>query len=65
MTKTFHVQENIGKARYIVSYHDGVQTNRDGSPFFGIYIFHNKKKLASFVKGLQKEGYKERPYWHQ
>lgn len=58
--KIFHVQNNIGKAKYVVSYHDGEKKHRDGSEFFDVSIFHNKKKLAKFVSGLRSIGYAER-----
>ena len=61
MPKVFYVQNNIGRARYVVSFHDGITTNRDQSPFFDIRIFHNKKQLGNFVKSLISEGYKETP----
>jgi len=57
--KTFYRQDNIGKAKYTVNFHDGEQTHRDGSPFFAIAIFHNKKKLNTFTNNLKKNGYKE------
>lgn len=58
--KTFYQQDNIGKAKYTISFHDGIQTHKDGSPFFGIAIFHNKKKLNQFRSELINKGYKER-----
>jgi hypothetical protein len=58
--KTFYEQDNIGTAKYTVSYHDGIKTNRDGSPFFGIAIFKSKKKLQEFINKLLSDGYKER-----
>ena len=57
--KTFHRTDSIGKAKYTISFHDGVQTHKDGSPFFGIAIFKNKKKLKGFTNKLISEGYKE------
>ncbi|HAR39068.1 MAG TPA: hypothetical protein DCS09_11130 [Porphyromonadaceae bacterium] len=57
--KRYSVQNNIGKAKYVVNHHNGADTHKDGSPFFAIAIFHNKKKLASYVAGLRKEGYGE------
>ena len=42
MEKTFYRRDNIGKAKYTISFHDGVQTHKDGSRFFGIAIFKNK-----------------------
>ena len=56
--KLFNLQSNIGKAKYVVNFHDGVSTHKDGSPFFGIAIFHNKKKLAKFTKSLTEQGYR-------
>jgi hypothetical protein len=43
----------------VVNHHDGVQTHKDGSPFFGIALFSNKRKKDRFVKGLRQQGYKE------
>ena len=55
--KTYHIQYNIGKAKYCVSYHNGIDKHNDGSNFFAIAIFHNKKKLADFEKQLLNSGY--------
>ena len=57
MEKQFYQQNNIGKAKYTISMYDGVQTHKDGSPFFGIAIFKNKKKLKAYIDTLLKEGY--------
>jgi len=61
--KVYYEQHGIGKTKYSVSYHDGKDTHNDGSPFFGIALFSNKKGLAAFIKGLKAQGYKERGYW--
>ena len=58
--KLFHVMTRIGHAKYVVNYHDGIKTHKDGSPFYAIAIFKNKKKLHDFVCELVKEGYRER-----
>jgi len=58
--KTYFQQNNIGKARYTISYHDGLMHHPDGSDFYGIAIFHNKKKLTRFVDRLTSAGYKEK-----
>ena len=58
--KTYYRQDNIGKAKYTVSYNDGIKTHSDGSPFFDIAIFKNKKQLHSFINDLISDGYKER-----
>ena len=62
--KVFYQSQNIGKAKYTVNYHDGVQTHNDGSRFFGIAIFKNKKKLATFLKSLREQGYVEASSFH-
>lgn len=59
MQKQYRVNERIGKARHVVSYHDGVKTHQDGSPFFDIAICGNKRKLAKFIAGLRSQGYVE------
>ena len=57
--KTFYIQYRIGKSKYIVNYHDGIKTHADGSSFFDIQIFKNKKKLLSFVEKLIMNSYTE------
>jgi len=57
MTKHFFEQANVGHAKYVVNHHDGLQTHRDGSAFYGIAIFRNKRKLAAFVRSLRAAGY--------
>ena len=58
--KTFYRQDNIGRAKYTISYHNGIDTHKDSSPFFGIAIFKNKKDLKKFTDKLLSEGYSER-----
>lgn len=58
--KTFYTSSNVGKARHVVSFHDGVKTHNDGSAFFDLRIFSNKKNLAAFTLDLHKDGYVER-----
>ncbi len=58
--KSFHTQTNVGKAKYVVNYHDGVKTNKDGSPFFDVAIFCNKKELINFQNGLLQDGHVEK-----
>ena len=55
--KQFHIHSNIGKAKYLVNYHDGIKLHKDGSLFFDIEIFKNKKDLNNFTKSLINEGY--------
>ena len=60
MPKTFYTMDNIGKAKYTVSSHDGIETHNDGSPFYGIHTFSNKVKRNKHIKDLIKNGYTER-----
>lgn len=47
--------QNVGKARYVVSYHNPKEPkyHPDGSPQFDIRIFSNKKKKEAFIKSLK------------
>lgn len=60
-TKQYREVANIGRTKYTVSYHDGHKTHKDGSAFFDLKTFSNKKKKDEFVKGLVRQGYKENP----
>jgi len=55
--KVFYIQNGIGKSKYTVSKHDGEQTHKDGSPFFDIAIFKNKKSQAKYIADLITKGY--------
>lgn len=57
--KQFYQQNNIGRAKYTLSYHNGIDTHKDGSPFFGIKTFSNKKKLQEAKNDFFKQGYIE------
>ena len=59
--KRFSVQYNVGTAKYVVSYHKGGADNKhkDGSDFFDIKLFNNKKEFEQFKKQLLSEGYLE------
>lgn len=58
--KRFNVMYGIGRAKYVVNFHDGIKKHDDGSDFFDIEIFKNKKKLNAFVSELKNTGYVER-----
>lgn len=58
--KTFYVMYNIGKVKYVVCFHDGIKTHKDGSPFFDIETFSNKKKVKTFTDNLKMNLYNER-----
>jgi hypothetical protein len=51
---------NVGKSKYVVNFHDGLKKHFDGSPFFDIVIFKNKRKFNDFIKELKKDGFVER-----
>ena len=48
----FKIQENIGRAKYLVSFSDGSKEHNDGSEFWDIKIFKSKKKMNIFLKDL-------------
>ena len=56
--KLFYVQYNIGTVKYVVNFHDGKKTHRDGSKFYDIRTFKNKEKLSQFEEYLINQGYK-------
>lgn len=60
MSKTFYVMHGIGAAKYVVNFHDGVSTHKDGSPFYDIRIFKSKKKMDAFIGTLLSTDYKQR-----
>jgi len=59
MAKTFYTGYRVGSrtGRYTVSFYDGVKTHEDGSQFFDLEMFSNKKDFTQFLKDLEKEGY--------
>jgi len=60
MEKNFHEMMNVGQAKYVVNFHDGIKTHADGSPFYDIRIFSNQKDKTRFVKDLEGDGYTRR-----
>ena len=60
--KRYNIMYNIGKAKYVVNFSDGKSKHSDGSDFYDISIFHNKKDLNAFVTNLVSEGYTLRGY---
>lgn len=57
--KEFNRMTNVGRARYVINFHDGVKAHKDGSRFFDTRIFTNKVKRNAFIKELRKSGYIE------
>ena len=41
---------NVGKCKYLLSFHDGISKHKDGSEFWDLRIFSNKKALEAFIK---------------
>ncbi len=57
MGKKYNVQYGVGKSKYVVNFQEGVKKHKDGSNFYDIQTFRNKKKMELFTKKLSKEGY--------
>jgi len=55
--KLYNIQERIGKAKYVVNFHDGIKKHKDGSDFYDIRIFTNKVGLRNFEQSLLKASY--------
>lgn len=45
---------------YIIGFHDGIKTHKDGSPFRDGRLFTNQKDADKFIKELRAKGYSER-----
>ena len=56
--KRFYTRD-MGRGTYTVNKSDGIQKYGDGSDFFDIKIFHNRRKESAYIKELIKEGYVE------
>jgi hypothetical protein len=56
--KEYYLQENVGRAKYVVNFHDGVSTHKDGSEFYDIRIFRNRRDAEAFMQKLVRKGYK-------
>ena len=59
MNKNFYFS-TYGTRKYYVSFHDGISKHSDGSEFYDMRIFKNKKDLNLFIHSLLSNGYKER-----
>ena len=57
--KEYHWTTNIGRAKYVVNFHDGVSTHKDGSEFYDMRIFKNRPDMEAFIAELVSKGYKE------
>ena len=45
--------QNVGTAKYVVSWHTN-KKHKDGSDFYDVKIFRNKKEKEKFIKELNK-----------
>lgn len=57
--KRFSEMQDIGEAKYVVNFHDGVKAHDDGSDFMDVRIFKSKALKDRFVRGLLARGYRE------
>lgn len=55
--KLYNLMYNVGSAKYVINYHNGKDFHKDGSKFFGILLFSNKRKFEKAEKQLLKDGY--------
>lgn len=55
--KLYNINYNIGRVKYVVNFHDGIKKYKDGSNFYDIRLFSNKKKMNAFVSELLKDVY--------
>jgi hypothetical protein len=55
--KVYNEMYGVGNSKYVVNFHDGEKTHKDGSPFFDIRIFKNKIEKDNFVKDLKSKGF--------
>lgn len=55
--KLYNINYNIGRVKYVVNFNDGIKKYKDGSNFYDIMLFSNKKKMNAFVSELLKDGY--------
>ena len=55
--KRYNVMYGVGSSKYTVNFHDGKSKHKDGSDFFDIAIFKNKRDLAKKINDLTKQGY--------
>lgn len=55
--KYYNVMNGVGNVKYLVNYHDGIKTHKDGSPFYDAATFSSKRLMQTFVKSLISGGY--------
>lgn len=63
MVKRYSVEYRHGtRNRHAVSFHDGVATHSDGSPFYDRRTFRNLRDRDAFMAALQSDGYTMRSF---
>ena len=60
--KHYYIMYNVGKCKYLVNHSAGTKFNKDGSEFWDIEIFSNKRKMESYIAKLKLLGYEYRGY---
>lgn len=55
--KVYRTMLNVGMAKYVIYYHDGVKMHADGSQFFDIDILKTNKEFIERIEQLEREGY--------
>ena len=55
--KIYNIKYNVGRCKYLVNYHNGKSKHKDGSDFFDIATFTNKKKFKTFIESLECKGF--------
>lgn len=57
--KTFYLRYNVGKVKYLISFHNGKKTHPDGSKFYDIKCLKSKEAVKTFRNELIRKGYVE------
>ena len=55
--KLFNEMYNVGRAKYVINFHDGTKKHPDGSNFYDMEIFKSQKAQLAFTKNLISSGY--------
>ncbi len=58
--KDYYILNNVGRAKYLLCFHDGEKKHEDGSKFYDIIVYRNKEALNESIKDLESQGYNER-----
>lgn len=60
MLPNYYSLTGVGRAKYVVNYHNGEKKRADSSPFYDCHISKTKKDHLNFIKFLKTNGYVER-----